>query len=568
VKTMLTEHMPIVASSSGGVKKLRELILQLAVMGKLVPQDARDEPASKLVPGICRKEQNVENSERLLPNGWCWFTISDVATIRGGCTPSMSTATYWGGDIPWISPKDMHAGAILDSELKITEKALEETSLELLPPGTLLIVGRSGILKRKLPVQITVKPCTINQDLKALTFPPSFEPIFMRLLLLGHQRQILNEDVKQGTTVQSLVYDRLFARRFALPPVAEQHRIVAKVDDLLALCDRLEAQQADAESAHMLIVKTLLETLTQGKDPSDFATGWERIKQNFDTLFTTEGSIEALKHALLQLAVMGKLVPQNPNDEPVSELLKRVKADKERLVRNGLLKKTAVAIPISDEEIPYRLPTTWEWARFGSIAYLITDGTHYTPKYQDNGRPFLSVKDISSGYLDFSDTRFISEEEHQKLIERCRPERGDVLLTKIGSNTGIAVLIDTDEEFSIFVSLALIKLPPALNGRYFELLLNSPLVRVQSGTGTEGTGHLNLVLRKIVNFILPMPPLDEQCRIVTKVQELMALCEQLKAELASAQALQKLIAARLIEEAVNGKTTLTRQQEANILAVR
>ncbi|WP_372166343.1 hypothetical protein [Xanthomonas axonopodis] len=129
--------------------------------------------------------------------------------------------------------------------------------------------------------------------------------------------------MKQGTTVQSIVYDRLFSRLFGLPPLPEQHRIVAKVDELMALCDRLEVRQADADSAHAQLVQALLGSLTQARDAEDFAQSWQRLEEHFHTLFTTESSIDALKQILLQLAVMGKLVPQDPDDEPVSELLGR-----------------------------------------------------------------------------------------------------------------------------------------------------------------------------------------------------------------------------------------------------
>lgn len=257
VETLITDHLDLWTaalkrkSTAGrgssskvelyGIKKLRELILELAVRGLLVPQDPNDEPASELLKRIAaekvrlvkegkiKKEKHLpatgkEEEPFVLPNGWAFFRLSQVAAIRGGCTPSMAKSVFWGGDIPWVSPKDMHNGLITNSELKVTAKALTETSLELVPVGSILIVGRSGILKRKLPAQITGVPCTINQDLKALTpVTPMFDR-YLQLILLGNQNNILKLDVKQGTTVQSLVYESLFNRPFSLPPLAEQHR--------------------------------------------------------------------------------------------------------------------------------------------------------------------------------------------------------------------------------------------------------------------------------------------------------------------------------------------------------
>ena len=206
---------------------------------------------------------------------------------------------------------------------------------------------------------------------------------------------------------------------------------------------------------------------------------------------------------------------------------------------------------VNEDEKQYELPEGWEWAKFGDIAYQITDGSHHTPIYVSDGIPFLSVKDMSSGFLDFSKTRLISKEQHEELIKRCHPQRGDLLLTKVRT-TGIPVLIETDRQFSIFVSVALIKFPQDyLSGRFLTLLVKSPLVKVQSEEGTEGVGNKNLVLRKITAFLIAVPPLTEQCRIVTKVGELMALCDALKAPLKEAQTTQVQLADAIVERAVD-----------------
>ena len=141
-----------------------------------------------------------------------------------------------------------------------------------------------------------------------------------------------------------------------LPPLAEQHRIVAKVDELMALCDRLEAEQSDAAAAHDRLVATLLGTLTQSTDAADLAANWQRLAEHFDTLFTTESSLDALKQTILQLAVMGKLVPQDPNDEPASELLKRIAKERARLEAEGTIKKSKPMPPVGEDEQPFELP--------------------------------------------------------------------------------------------------------------------------------------------------------------------------------------------------------------------
>jgi type I restriction enzyme S subunit len=254
-------------------------------------------------------------------------------------------------------------------------------------------------------------------------------------------------------------------------------------------------------------------------------SAWDFIQQHFGELYTVKENVAELRKAILQLAVMGRLVPQNPNDPPASELLKEIEAEKQRLVKAGKIKQPKPLPPVKKEEVPYELPQGWEWVRFGETAFQITDGAHHTPTYIEEGVPFLSVKDMSSGSLDFSDTRFISPEQHQELIKRCYPQKGDLLLTKVGT-TGIPVLVDVDCEFSIFVSVALIKFPQQLvSGKFLSWLVKAPLVKKQSEDGTEGVGNKNLVLRKIANFILPLPPLPEQHRIVACIDQLMALCD-------------------------------------------
>ena len=184
---------------------------------------------------------------------------------------------------------------------------------------------------------------------------------------------------------------------------------------------------------------------------------------------------------------------------------------------------------------PFPIPNSWEWSRLGAVCFSINDGAHHTPKYENAGVPFLSVKDVSRGVIDFSHTKFISEESHIELCKRCKPELGDILLTKVGT-TGIAVTIDVNREFSIFVSLALLKFSQAnLNRHYLRLLINSPFVRQQSAANTQGIGNKNLVLRLIKQICIPVPPLAEQHRIVTRVDEMMALCDQLEARLAATQ---------------------------------
>ena len=283
-----------------------------------------------------------------------------------------------------------------------------------------------------------------------------------------------------------------------------------------------------------------------------------------------------LKNSILQWAIQGKLVPQDPNDEPASVLLERIREEKARLVKEGKIKKDKNesiifrgddnshyekfadgTVKCIDDEIPFEIPQSWCWCRFSAIYRLLTDGTHNTPKYTETGIPFISVKDMSSGKLSFSNTKFISEEEHKILSARCCPEYGDLLISKVGT-TGIPLIIDTDKEFSIFVSLALIKFfPNHIDSKFLIHLINSPLVQEQVKRDTRGVGNKNWVLTAISNTLLAIPPLVEQKRIVSKIEEIMPIADKYEK---SQEALDRLnteiydkLKKSVLQEAIKGK---------------
>jgi type I restriction enzyme S subunit len=252
------------------------------------------------------------------------------------------------------------------------------------------------------------------------------------------------------------------------------------------------------------------------------------LEKFFDTALHAPDGIKKLRELILTLAMQGKLVAQDPNDQPASELIKEIEKEKQQLIKEKKIKKINQQLEIKLDKIGFEIPSSWEWVKFGNIAHLITDGAHHTPTYINEGVPFLSVKDMSSGTLNFSNTRYISHKQHKDLAKRCNPQKGDLLLTKVGT-TGIPILINTDKEFSIFVSVALIKFPKQfISGDFLVWLVNSPFVKKQSADGTEGVGNKNLVLKKINNFSLPIPPLNEQKRIVEKINQLMSLCDELE----------------------------------------
>lgn len=558
-----------------GIKKLRELILELAVRGKLVPQDPNDESASVLLERIAAekaqlvKEKKIKKPKALpaisedekpfeLPKGWEWSRLSEIAEIGPRNTEVDDDTDVSFVPMPLIttSYKGSHGSEIRKwKEIKKGYTHFADGDIALAKITPCFENSKAAVFN------------DLNNGLGAGTtelhvarpIPYTIDPLFILLYLKAPMFLKVGETKMTGSAGQKRVPKDFFANNpLPFAPLEEQHRIVAKVDELMSLCDALEAQTENSIPAHQTLVEVLLEALlkapeqgaTPEQDTAQFQQNWQRLSEHFDTLFTTTASIDTLKQTILQLAVMGKLVPQNPNDEPAAKLLERIAAEKAQLIKDKKIKKQKPLPEITDEEKPFELPNGWEWARFGGISYLITDGAHHTPKYIDSGVPFLSVKDMSSGQLSFSDTRFISHEQHLDLTKRCNPQKGDLLLTKVGT-TGIPILINTDKEFSIFVSVALIKFPKEeIDGEYLSLLVKSPLVKTQSAEGTQGVGNKNLVLKTISSFLLVFPSLNEQKRIVAKVDELMTLCDQLKARLTDAQTTKLQLTDAIVEQAL------------------
>lgn len=547
-----------------GIKKLRELILELAVRGKLVPQDVSDEPAGELLKHIAvEKAQLITETKTkvkksfleitedetpfVLPEGWGWVRLDSICNINGGF--AFRSSQYDEEGVRVIRISDFDEKGFKD------EKIVRHQYSDLLEPYVLevdniLMAMTGGTVGKSLLVSSLHEKMVVNQRVATIKISSRISSRFISCALQISTVQRVIHKAKNSTNDNISMSD-IKGFFIPMPPVAEQHRIVAKVDELMTLCDQLEQQTEASLDAHNLLVDTLLTTLTEARDAKELSDNWARLADHFDTLITTDYAVEQLKQTILQLAVQGKLVPQDPNDEPASELLKRIAAEKEQLIKNKKIKKQKPLPEITDEEKPFELPPSWEWERLGNISHLITDGAHHTPTYISSGIPFLSVKDMSSGVLNFSNTKFISKNQHEELSKRCSPKKGDLLLTKIGT-TGVPIIIDTDIEFSIFVSVALIKFPVGkLSGNFLSQLIKSPVVKQQSEEGTQGVGNKNLVLKTIAAFKMVIPPLDQQHRIVAKVNELMIICDQLQTRLNDAQTTQLHLADTTVNEALN-----------------
>ncbi|EAW6595283.1 restriction endonuclease subunit S, partial [Salmonella enterica] len=509
-----------------GIKKLRELILELAVRGKLVPQDPNDEPASELLKRIAAEKTELVKQGKIkkqkplpeiseeekpfeLPVGWEWVTFSHLGHFFGGKTPSKMKDEYWGGTIPWVTPKDMKTNLIVDSEDKVTPLAIED-GLTKVSPGSILFVARSGILRRIFPVAITSIECTVNQDLKVLSPFLSEISYYIRLMMNGFERYIVENLTKTGTTVESLLFDDFISHPFMIPPFAEQNRILSTVKKLMSLCDQLEQHSLTSLDAHQQLVETLLTTLTDSQNADALAENWARISEHFDTLFTTEASIDALKQTILQLAVMGKLVPQDPNDEPASELLKRIAQEKAQLVKDGKIKKQKPLPPISDKEKPFEVPEGWEWCKFGLISEFINGdrGSNYPNKneYVVHGIPWINTGHIEkNGTLSITDMNFITEKKFNEL-RSGKIQSGDLVYCLRGATFGKTAFVKPYESGAIASSLMIIRPFIREMGEYIYNYLISPFGRSQIFRFDNGSAQPNLSANSVMLYAFACPP--------------------------------------------------------------
>ena len=236
---------------------------------------------------------------------------------------------------------------------------------------------------------------------------------------------------------------------------------------------------------------------------------------------------EQLKASILQYAIQGKLVEQRAEEGTGEELFQEIERKREVLIKEKIIKKDKRTNSIINfQEVPFDIPENWMWVTLGSILNKLTDGTHKTPKYTSTGVKFVSVKDMSNGFLSLENTKYISEEEHKELYERCNPEKGDLILSKVGT-TGVPAIVDTTEPFSLFVSVALLKFDcKCIDIKFLYYMLMSPLVQAQATENTRGVGNKNWVLDAIASTMVVLPPLVEQKRIVAKIEELLPLVDR------------------------------------------
>ena len=401
-----------------GIKKLRELILELAVRGKLVPQDPDDEPASVLLDKIAKekarliKEGKIKKQKKLAeisedekpferPSGWEWARLGETFNKVTDGTHH-SPPNYEIGDYLYITAKNIKtSGVLLQGVTHVTQQIHDEIYSRCNPEYGDILYIKDGATTGIATINELKNPFSMLSSVALLKVSRHSLNKYLLLSLVSPYFYELMRSGMTGVAITRVTLKKLNHALLPIPPLAEQHRIVAKVDELMALCDKLEQQQTDNNAIHQTLVETLLTTLTNAPDQGEVVKAWQRIANHFDTLFTTEQSIDQLKQTILQLAVMGKLVPQDPNDEPASVLLDKIAKEKAQLIKDGKIKKQKKFSKITEDEKHFDLPEGWEWTYLSNLFAIVTDGDHQPPPKSDLGIPFLVIKKFKYGKNSF-----------------------------------------------------------------------------------------------------------------------------------------------------------------------
>ena len=552
---MLLSNLNLLATAPGGVARLRELILTLAVQGKLVPQDPADEPASRLLQKIRAEKDRLiaegkikkdkplaaiaeEEKPFELPVGWEWVRLAEIAYPQAGFAFKSNGFNDLGSGLPLIRIRDVGGNS------PATFFSGEFRPEFVVQPSDWLISMDGEFRVREWHGPISL----LNQRVTRLIFcgDELFRPFIAAALQFRLQEL---QGTKAYTTVDHLSGGQIASAVIPLPPLAEQSRIVARVEELMRLCDALEAKGQLEATQHAQLLSTLLGTLTASATPEELANNWQRVAQHFDLLLDRPQAIDALEQTLLQLAVRGLLVPQDPTDEPASVLLQKIRAEKDRLITEGKIKKDKPLPTIADEEKPFELPLGWEWVRWANISMKIGDIDHKMPSEAKDGVPYVSPRDFyGTNEIDFDGAKKIAYSDYVQLANKIRPEVGDLIYPRYGT-IGVVRKVTTNREFLASYSCAVIKVIPGFIEPDYQYLFSvSGWAKMQAASATNKTTQPNVGLKSIQEFLVPLPPLAEQSRIVTRVTQLRRLCFELRQRLAEREAVQARLAEALVQQ--------------------
>ena len=542
----LTDHLATFASAPEGFKRLRELVLNLAVRGRLLPQTNTEKPLS-----IGSQTLPLSDTPFSIPQSWRWARIGEVLSLING--RAFKPAEWLPSGLPIVRIQNLNNAAAAFNYCDATSV----DARHLIDDGEFLI-SWSGTPGTSFGAFIWTRGrAALNQHIfKCELLTQEIDQVYLRLAINGRLDEMIAK-AHGGVGLQHITKGKLEQLALPLPPLAEQSRIIAKVEELMALIDRLEARVSHGETARGKLLDALLTALAASPDAAATADAWAQLAPHFDLLLQTPADVDRLQQTLLTLAVKGRLVPQDPNDEPAAELLKRIRVEKERLVAEGKIRREK-PLPAKDEyELPLVAPHGWQWASLGDV--VLSSEAGWSPSCENMPREsskwgVLKVSAVSWGeFLDDENKALPSHLE-------ARPEYevlpGDFLLSRANTVELVArSVVAWSPKSRLMLSDKIIRLhiSKGADKAYFNLFNNSLLARAHYVANASGTSaSMKNVSREVVlSLPVPVPPAAEQRRIVAAVASLTALCDRLRDRLAARRDLSAKLAAALTEGALS-----------------
>lgn len=468
---------------------LKNNILELAFKGELVSKVEGDGCISDLIdtiPNPSNKRLGLlkKGSDTVfpydLPDNWKIVPLGRITSY--GDTPKKTIASDVSSDTWILELEDIESGGRLLKKTRVDSRQAigEKTTFNC---GQVLYSKLRPYLKKVLQAD---EDGICTPELIAFDVYAGINPRYvMYYLICNFVDKVINQR-SYGVKMPRVDAQFMVNLPVPLPTIAVQNKIVDIIDEAFSAVEKINEYQAQYSS-----------------------------------------DIEVLKSKIIDAGIQGKLTEQLPEDGTAEELLEQIAEEKKMHVKEGKIKASKSLPEITEDEIPFEIPDNWKWCRLVDLCKEITDGTHKTPTYIETGVPFLSVKNVSSGHFDFEDVKYISESEHRELIKRCNPEKGDILICRIGT-LGKAIEIDINVNFSIFVSLGLIKPLDSYLSKYLVYVLNSGFgekwIKKNKAGDAMHAAKINLdVLR---SFLVPLPPLLEQTRIVDKIDEMLSIVQR------------------------------------------
>ena len=478
---------------------LKRKILDLTISGRLTQHVSEDGTSDELIELIVRRRSELikqklikkyiaepiaENEKPIdIPDSWRWVRLGTIASVNGGKRiPAGRKLTTENTGYKYIRVSEMKNYSVNTETImyvpediypKIQNYTISSKDVYITVAGTIGNVGT---------VPASLDGANLTENANKIVF----DIIDQTWLMYTLDSSLIQKVIANSTTQVAqpkLAIKRIQDFVLPFPPVAEQRRIVAIIESAFALVDKID-----------------------------------ELQQQY------ANNITSLNKKILDLAVRGKLVPQDPNDEPASVLLKKIEEEKLKLIKEGKIKKQKALPAITEDEIPFDIPGSWKWVRLEDVTKSITDGDHQAPPQTETGIPFLVISNVSSGFMDFSNTRHVPEEYFEKLSADRKATKGDILFTVTGSY-GIPMKVETDQEFCFQRHIALIK--PMIDANFLVMLLKSPLVKDQCDRVATGTAQKTVGLGSLRNILVPIPPVNEQIRILETLKRTIPIAENL-----------------------------------------